>query len=261
MGHASMHVGRAYVSWWPQGDGREPKVPGSAGRTLPLYSVAHIQGQSFRSDQELEECSPDHTVPLDGLDEPRILAWWKKFDTPGRKWSTLGQNCATTVGRALAIGGGDDYALGAAGWWSSWHTIWQPNDVLCYARRIQHGLAVKRGRHAAINFLRRFASSPVGFTSILTSVDKDGLALALYRESAKSTTLVADVLGELDQRIHGDADGVAEAFVRLLNARQGAPLAAMSRDARLKKLLIKLLGQGRPSDGKRSCIGFVTSLN
>ena len=273
MGHASMHVGTEYISWWPNSsddprspDYRNPKIPGAVGRKAPLYSVRHIHGQSFENDKSYESVdgvtplAPDHTVMLDGLDEERILAWWRKFNVPSRDWSTFGQNCATTVGRGLMAGGADDYSLGASGWWHSWNTVWQPNDVLRFAQEVHHGLVGKRGHHAAINFVRRFCTSPLGFTSITTKMDEKGLAAAIYRELGGNTSLIGGVFQELDARRNTDADDVAEIYVNLLRTSKGEPLAAVAKDPQLKKLLIKILDEGWTSDGEKKCVDFLKSL-
>ena len=285
MGHASMRVGDQYISWWPQGDGRAPKLPGSAGQTLPLYSVAHIHGQSFADDQLLEALDenaewdeslrayrdrrtglrvnpmpPDDTVTLDGLDEARVLDWWHEFNVPGREWSTLGQNCATTVARGLMVGGAEDYAGGLSGWWKSWNAVWQPNDVLRFAQEVRGGLATRRGRHAAINLIRRFCSSPLGFTSITAKMDESGLANALYREGGVNTHLVRTVFEELNARRNTDADDVAEVYVNLLRTRGGSPRAAVASDARLKALLIRTLESGWTSAGEKACVEYLKSL-
>jgi hypothetical protein len=285
MGHASMHVGSQYISWWPEGDGRSPKVPGSVGQKVPLYSVPHIHGQSFDDDKLYEALddnsvlnsarneyidqrtgrrvvpmSPDHTIELQGLDKHRLLTWWRMFNVDGRKWSTLGQNCATTVGRGLMIAGADDYAQGVSGWWHSWNTVWQPNDVLRYARDVHHGLVAKRGEHAAINFVRRFCKSPLGFTSITSKMDEKGLAEALYRELGTNTLLITSVFRELDSRRNTDADDVAEKYVNLLKEKKGSPLVAVAKDLRLKTLLVKVLSEGWTSEGEKKCIDFLMSL-
>ena len=86
-GHASMHLGSKYISWWP-GSARDYHL-GTA--KIPIYSVAHIHGQTFARDKELEGGPPDHTIELAGLDEKQVERWWKNFNQPGRDWSTLGQ--------------------------------------------------------------------------------------------------------------------------------------------------------------------------
>ncbi len=261
MGHASMHVGAEYVSWWPAGENRARKIPGPAGRRVPLYSVAHIQGQSYDDDRYLEDMDPDETIRLEGLDEDRLIAWWRTFNVPGRDWSTLGQNCATTVARGLMIAGADDYALGAAGWWRSWNTVWQPNDVLLYARQVRSGLTTRQGRQPAINLIRRFVTSPLGFTSVTTGTNVPGLAEALYSEASTYTALVMSVLQELDARTNTPTAKVAAAYVDLVMARNGPPRAALALDTRLRADLLRLLDQNRSAPGQQRRIEFIRSLS
>ncbi len=265
MGHASMAVGADYISWWPEGAGRRSKIPGPVGGKLPLYAVRHIQGQSFQDDKDYEgtpgkPMPPDHSMPLEGLDETRLLVWWRKYNVPHRDWTTLGQNCATTVGRGLMIAGGDDYCDGAAGWWNSWNLVWQPNDVLPYARDIERGLISKRGQHAAINFVRRFLKSPLGLTSVTASVDERGLAAAIYHEVRARTELIRGIFEQLDSRRNTDADDIAEIYVDLLRTKRGPPSKAVAADARLKQLLIRILSEGFTSAGERRCIDFLKAL-
>lgn len=259
VGHASMHVGETYISWWPDTQQATPKLPPSLGGNR-IFSAKHIHGRTFEQDKRDEESAPHHTIPLDGLDERSILQWWQKFSVPGRLWSTLGQNCSTTVGRALMIGGGDDFALGARGWWHSWNLVWKPDDVLAYAREIRRGLARKGERAKAITLIRRFCRSPLAMTSITLSMDEEGLALALYEELGSDTVSVYRVFEELDERRNTDADDVAELYVNLLRARKGAPLSAVARDEKLKKLLIRILDEGRTSSGEQQCIRFLSGL-
>lgn len=145
-GHASMLVnggtpgGSVYVSWWPEGQGREGSLPFGIGDGY-LYSVPAINGRTFNDDVQGEDGHhPDHTINLEGLDETEIKTWWNKLlnDTQSR-WSTLGQNCSTTVARGLMAGGGDKLVKGIGGWWKSWNTVWKPNDVLDYAQAIHDG--------------------------------------------------------------------------------------------------------------------------
>ena len=276
MGHASMHVGPTYISWWP-GSSRKYYV----SRKLPLYSAPHVRDQSAEADACLEadgEWDPSRrtctnpstgmpvaprvpiTIPLHGLDEKRILEWWLRYNVPGREWTTLGQNCSTTVGRALMIGGGDDYALGASGWYHSWNTVWTPRDVLRYATAIGQGLTTKGSRQAAINLIRRFCTSPLGFTSLTWSIDEEGLSLTLYEEVGADTARLRLVFEELQENRHSDADDVAESYVNLLMTRGGAPREAVTRDNDLRQLLIKVMEEGWTSAGERKCIDFVKSL-
>jgi hypothetical protein len=256
-----MHVGRDYVSWWPEGHSGECTLPGSEGRIVPVCCACEVHGQSFRDDQDFEGAPPDHTVALDGLDATPILAWWSEFDRPGRAWNTFGQNCATTVGRALMVGGGDDYALGGAGWSHSWNMSWRPGDVLRYAQEIQHGLAVRHERQAAIHFVRHFTTARFDLPSLTTHIDKNGLARALQRELARNSGLVARVFRELGEWRNDTADGVAEVYVQLLSTDRGAPLAAVASDPPLKDLLVRLLSRGRTSESKKKSLAFLAALN
>lgn len=260
-GHASMHVGTTYISWWPGGAGRHYKL----SRGLPVYSVPHIFGQTFEDDQELEgdggpKRKPDHTLHLNGLAEHRVLHWWSTFGVPGNVWTTLGQNCSTTVGRALMVGGGDDYAEGLVGWWHSWNMVWQPADVLRYAQAIKRGLLSKARRSFAINFIRRFTRSPLAITSLTLWMDEQGLATALFNEHGADAHRVAEVFRELDEHRNSEADDVAEVYVNLLMQRGGSPLEAVRRSAALKERLIKVLREGWTSPGEQKCIDFLKQL-
>jgi hypothetical protein len=152
-GHASMLVdggsppGANYYSWWPSGADRTRKLPLTSSVIPPLanvYTARAILGRSFEDDMRGEAeglrvamLPPDHTVAITGLKESAIKAWWDRLIATNPLWKTLNQNCSTTVARALEAGGGDTHAS----WWSSWNTVWHPNDVLQYALSIQKGLA------------------------------------------------------------------------------------------------------------------------
>lgn len=269
LGHASMQVGPEYMSWWP-GEPRDYTISGK----VPLYSAPHVFKQSFADDKYLEgqddknspnvekpPKDPDHTIPLQHLDEQRILHWWATFSQPGHSWTTLGQNCSTTVGRALMVGGGDDYAEGISGWWKSWNTVWTPKNVLSYANSISKGLHSLGSRHFAINFVRRFTHSALGFTSTTTSMDETGLATALYNEHGSEPTRVEQVLNEVyhHRRLHAAA--VFEAYVNLLMQRKGAPLEAVKRTPAIKKRLIDVLNFGWVTANQQKCITFLKQLS
>ena len=80
-GHASMRVnggsppGEVYISWWPQGSGRSPKVPG----VDQIYTVTAIRGRTYADDVRDEEQAPDHVIIFSGLDETAIKTWWADF--------------------------------------------------------------------------------------------------------------------------------------------------------------------------------------
>jgi hypothetical protein len=232
---------------------------------VPIYSVQHIFGQTFQKDQEYEgeegkPREPDHTLRLEGLDEARILKWWRTYGTPGNVWSTLGQNCSTTVGRALMVGGGDDYARGFSGWWHSWNMVWAPSDVLSYARSIERGLRAMADRRFAVNFIRRFTRSPLGFTSLTLAMDERGLAAALFHEHGGEAMRVEEVFRELDEHRNSHADEVAEAYVRMLMLHQGAALDAVRWSSTLRERLIKVLREGWTTPSEQKCIDFLKKL-
>jgi hypothetical protein len=158
------------------------------------------------------------------------------------------------------VAGGDDYMLGASGWWHSWNTVWKPDDVLRYAQSIRNGLTAKRGQHAAINFVRRFCTSPLGLTSVTWKMDEQKLAAALYQELGADTALVAQVFRELDSRRNTDADDVAELYVDLLRSKGGPPKEAVAKDAQLRSLLIRILEEGWTAEREKKCIEFLRSL-
>ncbi len=142
-GHASMKVGHQYISWWPMGSGR---VRSKIYRNI--YSAHPIANRRFEDDLEAEgNRYPDHRIAIDGLDERKIMAWWRRtslswgggsaLGPPSVDWSSLGWNCARIVATALKEGGGDAFAS-----WYSQQAIgfWTPNDVRDYAQSIERNL-------------------------------------------------------------------------------------------------------------------------
>ncbi len=145
-GHASMLVGRTYMSWWPAEPGQVP-----SGIHPNLYASAPFRNRTYRDDVRDESQDPDNTIEIEGLDEGKVLDWWQtfgltrdgeEFDGPLPPWETLKQNCSTVVARGLRLGGGDTYAS----WWKSWNVVWTPADVLDYALSVRNGLARRRER-------------------------------------------------------------------------------------------------------------------
>jgi hypothetical protein len=138
-GHASMEVGRDYISWWPEAAGRsQSKISDD------LFSAHPIMGRRLEDDIRDEGGSPDRTIIIAGLDEARIRAWWHRIapwaagrqGPPSLAWSTLRWNCSKVVASALKEGGGDRHAS----WWKSWNVVWTPNDVCEYAESIVRGM-------------------------------------------------------------------------------------------------------------------------
>lgn len=252
-----MHIGSTYISWWPEGEDRDLKKGEKKGEKKPIYSVDHIHGRTYEEDVRDEEQDPDHDIEINGLDESRILTWWNSFNVPGRDWTTLGQNCSTTVGRGLMVGGGDDYAA----WSSQWNMVWTPKDVLSYANSINAGIGKAGTRTFAINFIRRFRSSPLGITSWTISMDEEKLAKALFTEHGSNSARVKDVFDELALKHNADADDVAEAYVNLLKkAPMGPAASALAKNKPLRELLVKVLDKGWTSAGEKACIEFVKAL-
>ena len=144
-GHAALQVtggnpaGSIYISWWPQGTGRQTKLPVAPGPLANVYRVPAIANRQYIQDESAEGTPPDWRIDIDGLDETAIKTRWASFKTGANQWSTLSQNCSTTVAQALVAGGADKYAKGLSGWWRSWNTVWSPNDVLLFVRAIQAG--------------------------------------------------------------------------------------------------------------------------
>ena len=146
-GHASVKVtggspaGSEYFSWWPQGVGREAKIHDS----IPLYEVKAILNRTFEDDCRDEgdargPKAPDYEIVIDKLDESQVKAYWRDLLLNDPKWSTLGQNCSTTVARSLMAGGGDAKTA-LLDWWHTWNVVWKPDDVVRYASAIQAGAA------------------------------------------------------------------------------------------------------------------------
>ena len=132
-GHASMLVNKTYVSWWPQGQDRE-KIVGD------IYSVRPIPNRTYADDKQDEGQGADHQIVIKGLAEPKIIKWWNHLKSnPASRWTTLGQNCSTTVANALCHGGADEVVDGS-NWWHTWNIVWKPDDLLRYARAIAAGL-------------------------------------------------------------------------------------------------------------------------
>lgn len=131
-GHASIELDdETYISWWPSGVGRERM------KLLPkVYTAPAIQPRTLKDDVAGEKGhQPDWQVTVAGLDHNAIRSWWSTFKS-SHKWSTLSQNCSTTVADAIFAGGANriltsreyDNFQGVA--------VWVPNDVLLLATTI-----------------------------------------------------------------------------------------------------------------------------
>lgn len=135
-GHTSLELSDGtYISWWPQGYNRQrmPLIP-------QVYTVDAFPNQTYANDVSFEDNHPpDWRMLIGGLNESEIRSWWGGFKT-SHQWSTLSQNCSTTVADAL-------WAGGASGILTSRETdnfqsiaLWTPNNVLAFAQAlIEHG--------------------------------------------------------------------------------------------------------------------------
>jgi hypothetical protein len=139
-GHASMHVGTTYISYWPSGNGRV----GSKVHQ-DVYSAHPIVSRTLQDDIDAEGGQRPRPLLINGLDEKRIITWWHQlFPASGRligppsvPWSSLNWNCSKVVANGLKEGGGDRFAS----WIKSWNVVWTPNDVREYAESIIRGMA------------------------------------------------------------------------------------------------------------------------
>jgi hypothetical protein len=280
-GHASMQVQGEYISWWPA----QPRTKAFPYFVPDVYSApprpnqSHLEVQCLENEEfpitELDgnRCvgrrssrsppvparlvRPDFTISLDGLDEFAIVRWWRKFNIPGASWSTLGQNCSTTVARALMAGGADDYVEGFSDWLDTWNLVWTPEDVHQYALSIRRGLE----HHFAKKFINRFCvgTTFVGAT-ITFNMDEDGLAAAIYKEAGASERKTYMIFRELYKNHSSDVDDVAELYANLLKQKKGPPRDAVSHSERLRTLLIKSLDKGWTSSGESAAIAFLKGL-
>ena len=136
-GHASLHVGQTYISWWPG------------------ESVAMLEALTLRTPlhRDLFDERSQTTRPGCPMKTSRSTAWtrtpsgcggqaldWSMTAVsrwPCSSWHALKRNCSTVVAIALKVGGGDRYAS----WYRSWNLVWDPEDVRAYAHEIRDGLA------------------------------------------------------------------------------------------------------------------------
>jgi len=136
-GHVSITLDNGtHISWWPSSEGRHGSLA-----SLDIYSAPANPNQTFADDVRMEEQRPDFTVHITGLNESAIQQWWEAFKG-SNEWSTLGQNCSTTVSDALKAGGGSEYAS----WWSSHNFVWTPDKAKAFAESINKGVEQKRQR-------------------------------------------------------------------------------------------------------------------
>lgn len=137
-GHASLMLADGtYISWWPTNNPvnslRKPL------NQMPLlsriYSSPAVPNVTYDQDVAAETRPPDFVVNVFGLNQADILNWWNGFKG-SHEWSSLSQNCSTTVADALWAGGAGeilDYDSLVA-FLSMF--VWTPNDIVLFAQRI-----------------------------------------------------------------------------------------------------------------------------
>ncbi|MFL6210548.1 MAG: RHS repeat-associated core domain-containing protein [Pyrinomonadaceae bacterium] len=127
-GHTSITLDDGtHISWWPSPDGRVSKF--GHGSLRDIYTAPANRNQTLERDVELEERWPDENIRIDGLDEEKIKKWWEDFKEKN-KWSSLTQNCSTTVADALMAGGAP----------TGHFPVWRPKEIADYAKYIQKHL-------------------------------------------------------------------------------------------------------------------------
>jgi len=127
-GHSSLQLNQEYISWWP--------INGK----MSIVGTPAFDSRTREDDLHAEERRPDHSIPLKGLDEVAISAWWKKWRN-SREYRALDRNCSTTVAKALAAGGGTRFCgLSLV----NCQVVWTPNRLWEYARAISIGIHTPR---------------------------------------------------------------------------------------------------------------------
>lgn len=145
-GHAAMHCGSTYISWFPEISLLSPA-------DIPPHKVGSPRVPVLRFSVDLREEGrlPDHSVTIRGLDEPRLLAWWTDV-TMGRTsvlrpsravlpWTAFGWNSVRLVATALKEAGADRIGASGAYWnyalsYSSDDPVWTSQRLREYVKRI-----------------------------------------------------------------------------------------------------------------------------
>lgn len=133
VGHAALEVdggtppGNAYISWWPS--------EGSVAEQVYFSTTASVH-RNLHEDIVAEHRFPDNTIRIAGLDESRIKAYWGSWWPHGR-YSGLKLNCASTVGNALMVGGGNRLTTG----WAH-KQVWTPENCASLALEIKAKIGV-----------------------------------------------------------------------------------------------------------------------
>lgn len=149
VGHASLEMKAAYVSFWPK-DAAKAKSDIKLGATHEA-----VFPSSYRTDCRLERQEADKTVNINGLEEAKMIALWQEFKDQAKQYNMLKSNCSTVVASLLEAGSGippnhtpniliRDYVKNPYMSWllrlrfmGNYIHMWTPNDVMIYALQIK----------------------------------------------------------------------------------------------------------------------------
>lgn len=133
-GHVSMRLSDdTYISWYPI-DIDSKRIP----FVSDIYTAPARDPQTFEDDVQLEDKrQPDTIVSVFGLNEANIKKWWVEFKERQHYWSSLTQNCATTVSQAFFAGGARAILNGREDEEIDAVHVWAPWDILTFASFIQ----------------------------------------------------------------------------------------------------------------------------
>ncbi len=140
-GHASALVNNQYISWWPMSENRVRSIIHN-----DIYTAHPIGNRQYTDDIRGEGGIPNHIIKIEGLNERKIITWWRRISLswgggltegpPSVPWSSLDWNCSKIVASALKEGEGDNYSS----FMNSHNFVWTPNDVKAYAESISIGI-------------------------------------------------------------------------------------------------------------------------
>jgi hypothetical protein len=120
-----------YISWWPN---QAAGIIDQKRFVSDIYTAPAFTDRTFEKDKTDEGSRmPDYRVEVFSLDETKIKNWWSSYQA-SENWSSLSQNCSTTVAEALKVGGAN------VSWYNAMdahNAIWAPSDVMDYAKSIK----------------------------------------------------------------------------------------------------------------------------
>ncbi len=149
VGHVSMQVGEAYISFWPRG-------AASAKGDIKLGEMHDSSTSSnYRVDCRIEGRSADRVVEFSSLNEEKMIAYWRQFIQNSIKYNMLKSNCSTVIASLLEEGSDikahntpnikiTDYVSNPFMQWilklrflGGHINMWTPNDVEIYALQVK----------------------------------------------------------------------------------------------------------------------------